>query len=44
MAKFKLDLHIPMAYMHMQFQPYAYIHTKVREQKLKISSRGIMNC
>jgi hypothetical protein len=25
----------------MQFQPYTYIQIKVREQKLKISSRGI---
>jgi hypothetical protein len=25
----------------MKFQPYAYIQTKVKEQKLKITSRGI---
>jgi hypothetical protein len=25
----------------MQFQPYPYVQTNVREQKLKISSRGI---
>jgi hypothetical protein len=30
-----------MTYLHMQFQPYTYIQTKVTERKLKISSRGI---
>jgi hypothetical protein len=30
-----------MTYLHMQFHPYTYIQTKVKEQKLKISSRGI---
>jgi hypothetical protein len=39
--QFKLDLCIPMMYLHMQFEPYTYIKTKVREQKLKISSIGI---
>jgi hypothetical protein len=45
-TKFKLDLHIFMTNLHMQFQPYTCIQTKVRERKLKISiffqsSRGI---
>jgi hypothetical protein len=40
-AKFDLDLCIPLAYLHMQFQPYTYMLTKVRERKLKISTRGI---
>jgi hypothetical protein len=31
-----------MMYLHMQFQLYAYITTKVNEQKLKISSRGMI--
>jgi hypothetical protein len=42
MIKFELDLCIPMTYLHMHFQPHTYISTKVREQKLKISSRGII--
>jgi hypothetical protein len=41
MTKFELDLRIIMTYLHMQFEPYTYIQTKVREQKLKIISRGI---
>jgi hypothetical protein len=28
---------IPLTHLHKQFQPYAYIPAKVREQKLKIS-------
>jgi hypothetical protein len=45
-TKFELDLHIPMAKLHMQFEPYTCIQTKVTERKLKISiffqsSRGI---
>jgi hypothetical protein len=40
-TKFELDLRIPIMYLHMQFQPYTYIQTKVRERKLKISSREI---
>jgi hypothetical protein len=40
-TKFELDLHNHMMNLYMQFQPYTYIQTKVREQKLKITSRGI---
>jgi hypothetical protein len=40
-TKFEFDLRILMTYLHMQFQPYTYIQTKVRELKLKISSRYI---
>ena len=36
-TKFKLDLHIFMTNLHMQFQSYTCIQTKVRERKLKIS-------
>ena len=36
-TKFELDLHILMTNLHMQFEPYTYIQTKVKEQKLKIS-------
>jgi hypothetical protein len=36
---FKLDLCIPMTYLHMQFEPYTYMQTKVRERKLKMSPR-----
>jgi hypothetical protein len=32
-TKFELDLHIPMTNLHMQFEPYTYIQTKVRERK-----------
>jgi hypothetical protein len=41
-TKFKLDLHIPMKNLHMQFESYTCIETKVREQKLKIFSTGII--
>jgi hypothetical protein len=37
MTKFELDLCIPMTYLYMLFQIYAYIPRKVRELKLKIS-------
>jgi hypothetical protein len=30
-----------MTNLHMQFEPYTYIQTKVRERKLKFVSRGI---
>ena len=40
-TKFELDLRIPMTNLHMQFEPYTYIQTKVRERKLKFISRGI---
>jgi hypothetical protein len=40
-TKFKLDLHIPMTNLHMQFEPFTYIQTKVRERKLKFISKGI---
>jgi hypothetical protein len=40
-TKFEFDLCIPMTNIHMQFEPYTYIKTKVREQKLKFISRGI---
>jgi hypothetical protein len=40
-TKFKLHLRIPMTNLHMQFEPYTYIQTKVRERKLKFISRGI---
>jgi hypothetical protein len=33
-TKFELDLRIPMTNLHMQFEPYTYIQTKVRERKL----------
>jgi hypothetical protein len=33
-TKFQPDLRIPMMNLHMQFEPYAYIQTKVRERKL----------
>jgi hypothetical protein len=36
-TKFKLDLRIPMTNLHMQFESYTCIQTKVRECKLKIS-------
>jgi hypothetical protein len=36
-TKFKLDLRIPMTNLHMQFESYTCIQTKVRERKLKIS-------
>jgi hypothetical protein len=32
---FEHDLSIPMTYLHMQYEPYTCIQTKVREQKLK---------
>jgi hypothetical protein len=32
--KFEIDLRIPMMNLHVQFQPYTYIQTKVRERKL----------
>jgi hypothetical protein len=38
---FTLLLRIPMMYLHMQFQPYTYIQTKVRERKLNFILRGI---
>jgi hypothetical protein len=41
MTKIKLDLLIPMTYLYMQFQPYIYFPTKIREWKLRISLRGI---
>jgi hypothetical protein len=40
-TKFELDLRISMTNLHMQFDPYTYIQTKVRERKLKFISRGI---
>jgi hypothetical protein len=40
-TKFELDLRIPMTDLHMQFEPYTHIETKVRERKLKFFSRGI---
>jgi hypothetical protein len=45
-TKFELDLRIPMKNLHMQFESYTSIQTKVWERKLKISiffliSRGI---
>jgi hypothetical protein len=40
-TKFKLDLRISMMNLYMQFEPYTYIQTKVRERKLKFFSRGI---
>jgi hypothetical protein len=40
-TKFKLNLRIPMMNLHIQFEPYTYIQTKVREQKLKFFSIGI---
>jgi hypothetical protein len=40
-TKFELELCSPLTDLHMQFQPYTYIQIKVREQKQKISSRGI---
>jgi hypothetical protein len=40
-TKFELHLRIPMANLHMQFEPYTCIQTKVRERKLKLISRGI---
>ena len=40
-TKFELDLRISMTNLHMQFEPYTYIQTKVRERKLKFISRGI---
>jgi hypothetical protein len=40
-TKFELELHFPMMKLHMQFEPYTYIQTKVRELKLKFFSRGI---
>ena len=30
-----------MTNLYMQFEPYTYIQTKVRERKLKFKSRGI---
>jgi hypothetical protein len=36
-TKFELDLHISMINLHMQFESYTCIQTKVRERKLKIS-------
>jgi hypothetical protein len=36
-TKYELDLPIPLTYLHVQFQPYTCIQTKVREWKLKIS-------
>jgi hypothetical protein len=40
-TKFEFDLHISMTNLHMQFEPYTCIQTKVRERKLKFCSRGI---
>jgi hypothetical protein len=40
-TKFELDLRILMSNLHMQFEPYTYIQTKVREPKLKSISRRI---
>jgi hypothetical protein len=40
-TKFELDLRIPMTNLYMQFEPYTYIQTNVRERKLKFNSRGI---
>ena len=39
--KFELDLRIPMTNIHMQFESYTCIRTKVKERKLKFISRGI---
>jgi ABC-type phosphate/phosphonate transport system permease subunit len=36
--KFKLVMYFLVKYLHMQFQPYTYISTKVRVWKLKIST------
>jgi hypothetical protein len=36
-TKLILDLRIPMTNLHMQFESYTCIQTKVREQKLNIS-------
>jgi hypothetical protein len=46
MTKLQLGLYFLVKYLHMHFQPYKYIPTKVKEQKLKISyfflsSRGM---
>jgi hypothetical protein len=40
-TKFELHLCIPMTNLHMRFEPYTYIQTKVREWKLKFISRVI---
>ena len=40
-TKFVLDLRIPMTNLHMQFESYTCIQTKLREWKLKFISRGI---
>jgi hypothetical protein len=37
MTKFELDMRIPMTNLHMQFESYTCIQTKVRERKLRIS-------
>jgi hypothetical protein len=39
--KFEPHLRIPMTNLHMQFEPYTYIQTKVKERKLNFFSRGI---
>ena len=35
MTKFDVDLRIPMTNLHMQFETFTYIQTKVRERKPK---------
>jgi hypothetical protein len=36
----RIDLYIPMLNLHMQFEPYTYIQTKLRERKLKFFQEG----
>jgi hypothetical protein len=33
MTNFKADLSIPMMYLHLKFQPYTYIPTRITEWK-----------
>ena len=40
MTKSELDLRISMTKLHMQFEPYTYIQTKVRERKPKCYQVG----
>jgi hypothetical protein len=35
------QIRIPMTNLHVQFEPYTYVQTKVRERKLNCFSRGI---
>jgi hypothetical protein len=41
-TKFEFDLGIPMLNLHMQFEPYTYIQTKVSEQKLNFFQEGYL--